>query len=84
MVNACSHSDMLVIDLCFGLDPAVSSKPKWLGTRSPISMNLPASIFSTRFDGTGGIVELAIRGADSWLVGRGAFFHFDESTLTCS
>ena len=34
-----------------------SSKPKWLSTRSPNSMNAQASIFCTRLGGTGGIVE---------------------------
>ena len=34
-----------------------SAIPKWLGTRSPNSMNAPASIFCIRLGGTGGIVE---------------------------
>ena len=48
---------MLVTAHCLDLDPAVSSKPRWLGTRSPNSTNAPASIFCTRLGGTGGIVE---------------------------
>ena len=42
---------------CLDLDPAVSSKPKWLDTRSPNSMNAPVSIFCTRLCETSGIVE---------------------------
>ena len=48
---------MLVIGCCLDLDPTVSSKPKWFGTRSPNSMNAPDSIFCTRLEGTGGIDE---------------------------
>ena len=55
--KAWSHLAILVTGRCLDLDPAVSSKPKWLGTRSPNSMNAPASIFCTRLGGTGGIVE---------------------------
>ena len=52
-----SHSAILVTGCCLDLDHAVSSKPKWLGTRSPNSMNAPASTFCTRLGGTGRIVE---------------------------
>ena len=48
---------MLVIGHCLDLAPAVSSKPRWLGTRSPSSMNAPASIFCTRLGRNGEIVE---------------------------
>ena len=57
MSKAWSHSAMLVTGRCLDLDPAVSSKPRWLGTRSPNSTNAPASIFYTRLGGTRGIVE---------------------------
>ena len=49
---------MLVVDR-FDLAPAVSSKPKRLGTRSPISTNFPDSILATRLGGTGGIDDTA-------------------------
>ena len=55
--KAWSHLAILVTGCCLDLDPTVSSKPKWLGTGSPNSMNAPASIFCTRLGGTGGIVE---------------------------
>ena len=66
---------MLAIHRCFDFAPAVSSKLKWLGTRSPISTNFPDSIFATRMDGTGGIDDPA-DGAEAiwWLVGGGALF----------
>ena len=55
--KAWSHSAILVTGYCLDLDPAVSSKPKWLGTRSPNSLNALASNFCTRLCETGGIVE---------------------------
>lgn len=55
--KAWSHSAILVTGCCLDLDPATSSKPKWLGTRSLNSMNTPASTFCTRLGGTGGMAE---------------------------
>ena len=49
---------MLVVNR-FDLAPAVSSKPKRLGTRSPISTNFPDSILATRLGGIGGIDDTA-------------------------
>ena len=50
IAKAWSHSAILEIGRCLDLDPVVSSK---FGTRLPISINAPASIFCTRFGGTG-------------------------------
>ena len=48
---------MLVAVCYLDLDPIVSSKPKWFGTRSPNFMNASDSIFCTRLGGTGVIDE---------------------------
>ena len=66
MAKAWSHSAILVTGRCFDLQRAVSPKLKQLNTRSPNSMNAPASIFCTKLggidelggSGTGGIIEL--------------------------
>jgi len=65
---------------CVDLDLDVSSNPKWLGTRSPISLNFPVSIFSTRLGETGGIAKPKIAGG--WLVGREDILCLD-GRLTC-
>ena len=74
---------MLVIRRCLDLDPTVSSKPRWFGTRSPNSMNAPDSIFCTRLSGTGGIdepeVSIEVTGL---VVGQGALLRFCGSMLT--
>ena len=45
---------MLVTGYCLDLDPTVSSKPKWFGTRSPNSINALDSIF---VQGLAGLME---------------------------
>jgi len=75
---------MLVTDRCLGLDPAISSKPRWLGTRSGISTNFPSSIFFINSDGTGGMAEPTVKDVGDWVVGRRTFFRLDQSTLMCS
>ena len=84
---------MLVTGRCLDLDPTVSSKPRWFGTRSANSMNAPDSIFCTRLGGTGGIDEPGVStgGIDEpgvsievteLVVGQGALLRFCGSMLT--
>jgi len=66
---------MLATAHCLALVPVHSSKPKRFGTRSPISINCADSIFTTRLDGTGGIVDPAGEaGAMRWVVEGATLF----------
>ena len=76
---------MLLIGRCLALDPTVSPKFKWFGTRSAISMNAPDSIFCTRLGGTGGIDEPEVSaGVPRCVVGQEALLWFGRRTSTWS
>ena len=74
---------MLVTGRCLDLDPTVSLKPRWFGTRSANSMNAPDSIFCTRLGGTGGIDEPGVSiEVTELVVGQGALLRFCGNMLT--